>query len=188
MNYQSKTQAALTDAAADNARKQFNAKNELQMEEFFAELGSQIDSANANRNAAMEQFNKSEANAMKSYNQSMKDSRERFNATAKFAIDQSNVTWRRDVNTANTATQNENNRVEVQNQYNASQNAMNNLWQMYRDNATFNFNKTESGLDRQHAIGLMAVENSYNQELLDDQQKKDLIGAVAKFVSTWVTK
>ena len=185
INYQSKVQSALTDAGADNARKQFNAKNELQMEEFFAELGSQIDSANANRNAAMEQFNVSEENAMKTYNQSMLDSRERFNATAKFAIDQSNVTWRRDVNTANTATQNETNRINVQNEYNASQNAMNNLWQKYRDNATFNFNKIESGFDRQHAIGLMAIENSYNQDLLNEQEKKDLIGAVAKFVANW---
>ena len=185
INYQSKVQSALTDAGADNARKQFNAKNELQMEEFFAELGSQIDSANANRNAAMEQFNVSEENAMKTYNQSMLDSRERFNATAKFAIDQSNFTWRRDVNTANTATQNEINRINVQNEYNASQNAMNNLWQKYRDNATFNFNKIESGFDRQHAIGLMAIENSYNQDLLNEQEKKDLIGAVAKFVANW---
>ena len=57
---------------------------------------------------------------------------------------------------------------------------------MYRDNATFNFNKTESGLDREHAVGLMAIENSYNQDLLSQQNKKDLIKAVAKFVTTWV--
>ena len=134
----------------------------------------------------MEQYNTSEANAMKTYNQSMVDSRERFNATAKFAIDQSNVIWRRELNTANTATQNETNRINVQNAYNASQNSLNNLWQMYRDNATFNFNKTESGLDREHAVGLMAIENSYNQDLLSQQNKKDLIKAVAKFVTTWV--
>ena len=186
LSYQLQSQAAFTDAAADNARKQFNAKNDLQMEEFFAELGSQVASANANRNAAMEQYNTSEANAMKTYNQSMRDSRERFNATAKFAIDQSNVIWRRELNTANTATQNETNRINVQNAYNASQNSLNNLWQMYRDNATFNFNKTESGLDREHAVGLMAIENSYNQDLLSQQNKKDLIKAVAKFVTTWV--
>ena len=93
LSYQVQSQAAFTEAAADNARKQFNAKNDLQMEEFFAELGSQVASANANRNAAMEQYNTSEANAMQTYNQSMRDSRERFNATAKFAVDQSNVTW-----------------------------------------------------------------------------------------------
>ena len=186
INYQAKTQAALTDAAADNTRKQVNAKNELQMEEFFAELGSQIDSANANRNAAMEQFNVSEGNAMLTYNQSMRDSRERFNATAKFAIDQSNVTWRRNVNTANTATQNESNRIDVQNEYNASMSSLNNLWQYYRDNATFNFNKIESGMDREHAIGLMALENSYNQELLSKQEKQNLIKAVSRFVTNWM--
>ena len=188
LSYQVQSQAAFTEAAADNARKQFNAKNDLQMEEFFAELGSQVASANANRNAAMEQYNTSEANAMQTYNQSMRDSRERFNATAKFAVDQSNVTWRRDINTANTATLNESNRIDVQNAYNASQNSLNNLWQMYRDNATFNFNKTESAMDRQHAIGLMAIENSYSKDLLKDQEKKDLIGAVAKFVANWTLR
>ena len=186
ISYQAKTQAALTDAGADNARKQFNAKNELQMEEFFAELGSQIDSANANRNAAMEQFNVSEGNSMLTYNQSMRDAREKFNATAKFAIDQSNVTWRRDVNTANTATQNESNRIDVQNEFNASMSSLNNLWQMYRDNATFNFNKIESQLDREQAIGLMALENSYNQELLNKKEKTDFINAVSRFVVNWM--
>ena len=186
ISYQAKTQVALTDAGADNARKQFNAKNELQMEEFFAELGSQIDSANANRNAAMEQFNVSEGNSMLTYNQSMRDAREKFNATAKFAIDQSNVTWRRDVNTANTATQNESNRIDVQNEFNASMSSLNNLWQMYRDNATFNFNKIESQLDREQAIGLMALENSYNQELLNKKEKTDFINAVSRFVVNWM--
>ena len=48
--------------------------------------------------------------------------------------------------------------------------------------------KTESAMDRQHAIGLMAVENSYNKDLLKDQEKKDLIGAVAKFVANWTLR
>ena len=182
ITYNAKAQAALTDAAADNARKQFNAKNELQIEEFFSELGSQIDSANANRNAAMEQFNVDQGNSIATYNQSMRDSRERFNATAKFAIDQSNVTWRRDVNTANTATQNETNRINVQNEYNASMSALNNLWQMYRDNATFNFQKIESGIDRQHSTALMGMEIAYNNDVLDQQEKMDWIDAVARFV------
>jgi len=182
ITYNAKAQAALTDAAADNAKKQFNAKNELQIEEFFAELGSQIDSANANRNAAMEQFNVDQANSIATYNQSMRDSRERFNATAKFAIDQSNVTWRRDVNTANTATQNETNRINVQNEYNASMSALNSLWQMYRDNATFNFQKIESGIDRQHSAALMGMEIAYNNDVLDKQEKMDWIDAVARFV------
>ena len=89
---------------------------------------------------------------------------------------------RRDVNTANTATQNETNRINVQNEYNASMSALNNLWQMYRDNATFNFQKIESGIDRQHSTALMGMEIAYNNDVLDQQEKMDWIDAVARFV------
>ena len=67
LSYNALTQAIFKDAAAeDNARQQFNAKNELQVEEFFAELGSQVETANANRKAIVEQFNAGEFNAQAS--------------------------------------------------------------------------------------------------------------------------
>ena len=50
--------------SAENARKQFNAKNELQVEEFFAELESQVN--DANRLAAVEQFNAGQKNSVTS--------------------------------------------------------------------------------------------------------------------------
>ena len=182
LTYQAKLQKVLADAGADNARKQMNAKNELQMEEFYAELGAQIESANANRFAAMEQFNVDQGNSMLTYNQTMRDSRERFDATVRFAIDQSNVTWRRDVNTANTATQNETNRINVQNEFNATMSSLNNLWQMYRDNATFNFNKIESNLDREQAVALMGMEMAYNTDLLKKEEKMNFVDAIARFL------
>ena len=49
LSYNALTQAIFKDAAEENARQQFNAKNELQVEEFFGELGSQVETANANR-------------------------------------------------------------------------------------------------------------------------------------------
>ena len=52
-------------------------------------------------------------------------------------IDQSNTKWRREINTVNTATQNETNRINTQLMYNISGTALNDLWQQYRDNATF---------------------------------------------------
>ena len=109
LSYQAMVQSAFRDSAAENATRQFNAKNQIQVEEFFAQLGSQVEAANANRVASMRQFNVSESNAMLQFNKQIQDSREKFNASAKFAIDQSNVTWRREVNTANTAVQNETN-------------------------------------------------------------------------------
>lgn len=185
LSYQAMVQSAFRDSAAENATRQFNAKNQIQVEEFFAQLGSQVEAANANRDAAMRQFNVSESNAMLQFNKQIQDSREKFNSSAKFAIDQSNVTWRREVNTANTAVQNETNRINTQNQYNAEQSALNALWQDYRDNASFNFQKTENAINRKHAIGLMALEFSYNQKLLDEQEKTDLIELIGTFASLW---
>lgn len=185
LSYQAFLKGAFTDAAEENARKQFNAKNQIQIEEYYAELGVQVETANANRVAAMDQYNTSEANAMMQYNQSMRDSREKFNRNMSFAIDQSNVQWRRDVNTANTAMQNETNRINVQNQYNASQQAMNQLWQKYRDNASYNFQATENAFNREHQIGMMALEFSYNMQLLSKEKKDRLMQLIGSFISGW---
>ena len=188
LSYNALTQGLFKDAAEDNARKQFNAKNELQVEEFFAELGSQVETANANRVAAMEQFNSGETNAMTQFNSSMRDARDKFNANMQYAVDQSNVNWRRQVNTANTATQNEANRQDVQNNFNASQNALNNLWQKYRDNAAWNFQKGESSLQRQHEIGIMAMEFANSEKLYDKTQKDNLAAGVGNWLAKWIAQ
>ena len=186
ITYNALTQSAFKDSAEENARRQFNAKNELQVDEFFAELGSQVETANANRQAGIEQFNAGEINAQNQFNASLRDNREKFNANMQYAIDQSNVQWRRQTNTANTAIQNESNRIDVQNLYNASQNALNNLWQKYRDNAAWNFQKSESYLQRQHEIGIMAMEFANTKELYDKQQKDDLALGIGNWLAAWM--
>jgi hypothetical protein len=185
LTYTSLVQGMFKDAAEDNARKQFNAKNQLQVEEFFAELGAQVDTANANRVAAMRQFNTSETNAMSQFNANMRDSRDKFNAQMKFAVDQSNVVWRREINTTNTALQNETNRINVQNAYNMSQNALNNLWQSYRDNASWNFQKSENALQREHDIGTLAMQFANSEKLYDQQQKDDLASGIGNWLASW---
>ena len=185
LKYSALTQAALTDAAAENARRQFNAKSDMQVEEFFAELGVQIDTANINRDIAIKQFNVNQENAYKEFNASMEDQRDKFNANMTFAINQSNAQWRRQVNTANTALKNETNRINVQNKYNATQTAMNQLWQMYRDNATFNFTAAESSKQRAHETMLKSLEVSATQKLYNDQQKNDIAKTLIKVIGTW---
>ena len=180
------TQALFKDAAETNARQQFNAKNQLQVDQFFSELEAQVETANANRVSALAQFNAGEANAQAQYNATLQDARDKFNANMQYAIDQSNVQWRRQVNTANTAIQNETNRLNVQNLYNASQNALNNLWQKYRDNASWNFQKTESQLQRQHEIGIMAMEFANSKEIYDKEQKDNLAAGVGNWISAWM--
>jgi len=186
LSYNALTQGIFKDAAEENARQQFNAKNELQVEQFFAELGSQVETANANRVAAMEQFNVSEENAMSQFNATMQDARDKFNANMQYAVDQSNVQWRRQINTANTAVQNEANRQNAQNAFNASQNALNNLWQQYRDVAAWNFQKSESALQRNHEVGIMAMEFANTEKLYDKKQKDDLAMGIGNWIATWV--
>jgi len=186
LSYNALTQALFKDAAEDNARKQFNAKNQLQVDEFFSELEAQIETANANRVSALSQFNAGEANAQNQFNTSMVDARDKFNSNMQYAIDQSNTQWRRQVNTANTALQNESNRLNVQNTFNASQNALNNLWQKYRDNASWNFTKSESQLQRQHEIGIMAMEFANSKEIYDKEQKDNLAAGVGNWIAAWM--
>ena len=185
LNYNALTQSLFKDAAEENARREFNAKNDLQVQEFFAELGSQVETANANRTAAINQFNVGEANAMNQFNASMQDARDKFNSNMQYAIDQSNVNWRRQVNTADTAIQNETNRINVQNLFNMNQSALNALWQKYRDNAAWNFQKSESALQRQHEVGIMAMEFANSKETYTQQQKDSIGVGVGNWLATW---
>ena len=122
---------------------------------------------------------------MNQFNSSMRDAREKFNANMAFAIDQSNVQWRRQINTADTALQNETNRINVQNQLNITQTALNQLWQKYRDVSSWNFTKGESNLQRQHEVGIMAMEFANSKEVYDKEQKDSIGVGVGNWVATW---
>ena len=187
LNYNALTTALLTDTAAENLKLSINAKNEQQSEEFFAELGSQIETANANRTVAVNQFN-GETNAMNQFNTTVDDARDKFDATMSFAIDQSNVNWRRSVNTADTAVANETNRINTQNLYNMTTTALNALWQKYRDNASWNFSKSESAEQRAHEIGIMAMEFANSKETYTQEQKDNIGLAVGNWLATWAAE
>ena len=158
IKYNGISSAALSEAGAENVKEQINAKNDIQVEEFYDELGVQIDTGNINRDVAIKQTNINAENAAAELNASFKDQREKFNANMRNIIDQSNVKWRRDVNTANTATENETNRINAELMYNATSTAMNDIWQKYRDNATFNFTASESELQRVHEQVIQALD------------------------------
>ena len=174
INFQGKMQDLLADQAAENASQQFNAKNQNQVMEFFAELGSQIENANKTREAAMKQFNSSEENAIAKFNSQMEDSRDKFNSQMSAQINQANAQWRRQINTTNTELTNEENRMNAANLLGLSTNAQNQLWQRYRDEAQWIVNSTENIKDRAHKVALLGQQNTYNTEQYD-KEKKDLI-------------
>ena len=171
LKYQAKTQALFNDAAADNARKQFNAQSENQVDEFFAQLGAQVAQQNANRVAAMKQFNVDQTNAQSRFNVSTADSRDKFNSTMTAQINQSNAAWRRQTNTINTAAQNEANRINALNNFSMNQQALNNIWQQYRDESSWLFTQ---GLTREqfgHELVKLSLQGDVNERLFNHKFK-----------------
>lgn len=165
LNYQGTLQSLFTDAAAQNATSQFNAKTQQQVDEFFAELGTQVDNANATRVMAMEQFNVDQVNSLRTFNASLDDARDRFDATMSAQINQSNASWRRQIATADTAVQNEANRQNVMNQLQISQSALSALWQRYRDESSWIMQTSENALQRAHQLALLEFEKNTNVEM-----------------------
>jgi hypothetical protein len=180
-SYQSYVQGLFTDVAAENARIQLNARNEVQVEEFFAELGSQVEASNKNRVAAQQQFNVAQNNAMQQFNSSMITDREKFNANMRFAIDQSNVAWRRQVNTVNTAAQNTANMQNAQNLFGLSMAELGNEWQTARDIATWNFTTSENAKDRALSTALAAMQIEGQLNIAEKNREWDATDALGQF-------
>lgn len=182
-NLQVRQQSLLSDQSALNAAAQFNASSEAQIQQFVSSLIAQISTQNADRTQAMSQFNAGETNkqsqlqaqlesstgqfntsqknTIAQFNSNLQFQRDQFNANNQFAVDQSNALWRRAVNTANTAAINAANQTNVQNRYNMSQTAQNNLWQQFRDEAAWMFTASESERDRQYNVAMAANNRQY---------------------------
>jgi len=169
INYQGKLQSMMSNAAQENAARQLNAKTQAQVDMFFAELGTQIESATLNRKAAVEQYNVSQENAMTQFNAQMQTAREQFNSNMSAQIAQSNAQWRRSVNTANTATQNAANQQNVMNVLGINQQSLANLWQAYRDQASWNLQISENNLARAHNAAMQAMAIASNESMYDEK-------------------
>lgn len=202
-NAQFRQQNMLTDTSIQNASAQFNAASEAQTQQFVASLVSSIKSQNADRTASMEQFNANERNkmavqdvnnqiqiqefnkqnetALKTFNAQLQSEREKFNSTMQFSVDQSNVLWQRTINTANTAATNAANQVNVQNSFNLSQQALNNLWQQWRDEASWAFSAAESQADRDYNLAIA----SNNRDFINSQNQPDYWSEVIKSLGSF---
>jgi hypothetical protein len=169
LTYQVKAQSLFTDAAAQNAAKQFNATSQNQVNQFYDQLGATISTNNANREATLNTFNSDQTNVMRKFNAKIEDSREQFNANMQNLIDQSNATWRRTINTANTAAQNAANQANAQTVLGLSVQAQNNLWQKYRDEASMAFNAAQNEIQRAHSIAITAIANQFTADMFEAQ-------------------
>jgi hypothetical protein len=182
LNYQTSVQSLFSDTAAENARLQFNAKNQTQVNEFYDQLGATVSNTNANREAAMDQFNVDQANSINKYNAKIQDERDKFNSNMQTQIDQSNTLWRRQINTANTAEQNNANRINAAAILGLTTASQNNLWQQYRDEASFSFTASENNIQRNQQLALTAIANQFAEEMFEAQVDADAQKSIGSFL------
>jgi hypothetical protein len=182
LSYQAKLQSLFTDTAAENARQQFNAKTQTQVNEFYDQLGTSVSTANINRDVAIEQFNIDQSNSIKKYNAKIANDRDKFNSNLRIQIDQSNAIWRRQINTANTAEQNNANRLNSAAILGITTASLNNLWQEYRDEASFAFTATENQIQRSQQLALTAISNQFAQQMFEAQVDADTQKSLGVFL------
>jgi len=188
VDYAGQLQSLTSNQAAENSAAQFNAQSQNQIDEFFAELGAQVETGNQNRKAAQDQFNVSETNSIEQYNTTLSDQREKFNISMSTQIAQSNAVWRREINTAETANDNAANQMNVQNLLGITQASLDALWQRYRDEAGWALKIAEGQEQRHHEIGLLGMEIDSNSSLYEMQSDATFSTELGKAVLNGVFK
>jgi hypothetical protein len=151
-------QSILTDTAAQNAAKQFNATSQNQVDQFYASLTTQVQQFNATQTNAMNQFNTDQTNSVNKFNTEMQNQRDQFNAQNRLVIDQSNAQWRREISTANTAAINRANEINATNALQVTMAEYNNEWQTYRDRMEYSWKASENEADRINKIATQEID------------------------------
>ena len=193
----------LSDQAASNAARQFNATSENQVNQFYSNLSAQINEQNAARSDAMNQFavaenskisalnsqnkiavekaNADRAQVLNQFNATVENQRQQFNQQNQRVIDQSNVEWRRTINTANTTITNAANQLNAQNLLNLSNFALSALWQGWRDEAAWVNTSSQNEESRAHNLAVAALERSTELDLSDSNKTSALYQMLGRF-------
>jgi hypothetical protein len=181
---QSRVQALLSDQAAENAARQFNATSENQTTQFFANLNSQVSQFNATQSNAMEQFNVEQGTAVKKFNSELQNQRDQFNAQNQLVIAQSNAQWRREIATANTAAINEANAFNAQAVLGVSEQAYANLWQAYEDEMEYAWQGGQNELDRINKLAQQRILADAELSAADAAADASTSSALGSFAAT----
>jgi hypothetical protein len=168
---QSNVQSILTDAAAVNAARQFNASSQNQTDQFFANLTTQVGQFNTTQTNAMSQFNVDQANTVAKFNSDVQNQRDQFNAQNRLVIDQSNAQWRREISTANTAAINRANEFNATKAMEITMVEYNNMWQQFRDEIEYSWKSSESAKERINQLARQEIAS--NATILAATMAKD---------------
>ncbi len=157
---QERVNSILSDTAATNAARQFNATSENQTNQFFASLATQVSQFNTEQTNAMNRFNAGEANAIEQFNTTQNNLRDQFNATNQLVIAQANAQWAAAVTTAANAADNQANRDAALAANNFTMTAYNNIVQRDRDLLAWAWQSAESAAERDANLAIAKIQNT----------------------------
>ena len=172
------SQSILSDTAAINAARQFNAASENQTNQFFESLSAQVEQFNAEQINAINRFNAGETNALEQFNVSQNNAREQFNAQNHLIIAQANAAWAQAITTAANAAANQANRDAAIAANNLTSTAYNNAIQRERDLLAWAWQSGENQGDRDRHIAVAQIEASGESETLLENAAGSFVGEI----------
>jgi hypothetical protein len=184
-NSQARIQALLTDAASENASRQFNATSQMQVDQFNKNLAAQIDQFNTAQANAVAQFNAQEANAIAKFNAEVKNARDVFEAQNALVIAQSNAKWRQEITTLETQQQHQANMQAAAAATQMTQATIESVWQRERDTMAFAFQASENAADRATQIAVAKLTADEQAKLQDNIGKGTLAATVLDKTLDW---
>lgn len=149
VNTQARVQSILEDAKSENAKRMFTAESENDMQKFYDELGANITKFNINQVNEMNKFNAGEINAANRFNADLENNREQFYREMQYNIDVSNAKWRQTVTLTESQMQFEAAAQDVQNMFNLSVEAQNQLWDRTDAILDYNWKSNETLAERE---------------------------------------
>jgi len=183
---QETSQSILSDAAAINAAKQFNATSENQTNQFFAGLGSQVQRFNAEQINAINRFNAGEVNAISQFNAAQTNARDQFNAQNHLIVAQANAAWAQAITTAANAAANQANRDAALVANNLTSTMYNNAIQRERDLLAWAWQSGESERDRITKIAEAQIDASGQSETLLETAAGGFIGELVTGAAAYI--
>jgi hypothetical protein len=183
-NAQAINQSLLTDQAATNAARQFNATSQNQVDQFMSTLANQVSQFNSTQANAQNQFNAGELNTLSRFNAEVANQRDQFNATNQLAIAQNNAVWRREIATADTSAINRANELNAKAVLDVSNNQYDNLWQFYADTMEWAWKSSESEFDRIRDMTVANISADAQKEASERAASSSRGSAVGSLVAT----
>jgi hypothetical protein len=183
-NAQAINQSLLTDQAATNAARQFNATSQNQVDQFMANLGNQVSQFNATQNNAQNQFNAGELNTLSRFNAEVANQRDQFNAQNQLAIAQNNAVWRREIATADTAAVNRANELNAKAVLDISNTQYDNLWNFYSDTMEWAWRSAEGEQDRNTELAKANIDADSRAKVAAENAGAKGASAIGSLVGT----